>query len=171
MKLMVASDIHGSVEAVKQLIEKFKMHKADKLIILGDIYQGYKMEDSLEIMRLLSDVITKVYLLRGNCDSPFLENISPIGMHNNLVLKLDQKTIYFNHGDKGMPNVDFSDGDIYCCGHTHIQGIKKYHHIIICNPGSTTLPRAGSKASYMIITSDTITIYDFFENIIDQLKE
>ena len=41
MKLMIASDIHGSAFYCKQLIETYKQEQPDKLLLLGDLlYQA-----------------------------------------------------------------------------------------------------------------------------------
>ena len=41
MKLMIASDIHGSAFYCKQLIEAYKQEQPDKLLLLGDLlYHG-----------------------------------------------------------------------------------------------------------------------------------
>ena len=41
MKLMIASDIHGSAFYCEQMIEAYKREGADKLLLLGDIlYHG-----------------------------------------------------------------------------------------------------------------------------------
>lgn len=168
MKLMIVSDIHGNLDATRHIIDLFKQNNADKLIILGDIYQGYSLEDSSELMNLFSQMITKIYLIRGNCDSSYFIEASPVGMQQELKIEFGKRTIYFNHGHKGMPCVEFKPKDIYCHGHTHIPKITLYHDIIICCPGSCSLPRGGSKASYMIITDNDITIYDLSNNIINK---
>ena len=41
MKLMIASDIHGSAYYCKQMLEAFSAERADRLLLLGDIlYHG-----------------------------------------------------------------------------------------------------------------------------------
>ena len=41
MKIMIASDIHGSAKYCKKLLAAFKNEAADRLILLGDIlYHG-----------------------------------------------------------------------------------------------------------------------------------
>ena len=41
MKIMIASDIHGSAKYCGLLLEAFKKENADRLILLGDIlYHG-----------------------------------------------------------------------------------------------------------------------------------
>ncbi len=166
MKLLIASDIHGNLNNTKLLIEKFYQHKADKLIILGDIYHGYSYQDSRSMADLFSQITDKLYLIRGNCDSDYDEDISPVGLRLNLELDFNGRSIYFNHGHRGYPNVSFKENDIYCHGHTHIPSITKLDKIIVCNPGSVSLPRALSRASYMIIDNEGIYILDFNDNII-----
>ena len=38
MKLMIASDIHGSAYYCRKMLEAYDREKADKLLLLGDIY-------------------------------------------------------------------------------------------------------------------------------------
>lgn len=43
MKLMIASDIHGSAYWCKKMLEAFEQNGAERLILLGDIlYHGHK---------------------------------------------------------------------------------------------------------------------------------
>ena len=44
-KIMIASDIHGSAYYCRQLLERYKEEKAERLILLGDILYGYVMPD------------------------------------------------------------------------------------------------------------------------------
>jgi len=43
MKLMIASDIHGSAYYCRRLIEAFEREKADRLLLLGDILYHLEM--------------------------------------------------------------------------------------------------------------------------------
>lgn len=38
MKLMIASDIHGSAYYCKKMINAFEEHHPEKLILLGDVF-------------------------------------------------------------------------------------------------------------------------------------
>ena len=40
MKLMIASDIHGSAKWCRAMLDAFHMEKADKLLLLGDLLMG-----------------------------------------------------------------------------------------------------------------------------------
>ena len=75
MKIMIATDIHGSGYYAEKLIERFEYEKADKLILLGDLlYHGPrnelpKMYDTKKVYELLNNVKDKILAVRGNCDS------------------------------------------------------------------------------------------------------
>ncbi len=44
MKLLIASDIHGSAYWCSKLMDAYKNEKADRMILLGDIlYHGHEM--------------------------------------------------------------------------------------------------------------------------------
>ena len=45
MKLMIASDIHGSMFYLEKLLNRFEEEKPDKLILLGDILYQYERSD------------------------------------------------------------------------------------------------------------------------------
>ena len=38
MKFVIASDLHGSAYYTKKLIERYRAEEADRLVLLGDIY-------------------------------------------------------------------------------------------------------------------------------------
>ena len=169
MKILVASDIHGSLENTIILLEKFKMHSPDKLILLGDVYNAYSYSVSRKMGDIFSEYCHKLVILAGNWESDDDLDISPVVFYKEYMMMLGNRNIYFNHGHRGFPNVTFNPGDIYCHGHTHISKIEKYNDIIICNPGSVSLPRGGTPASYMIIDETGIYIYDFRDNIVKKL--
>ena len=66
MKLMVASDIHGSEFYCKKLIDAYKREGAEKILLLGDILYhgprndlpaGYAPKKVIEILNPYSDKI------------------------------------------------------------------------------------------------------------------
>ena len=64
------------------------------------------------------------------------------------------RLIYATHGHRF--NIDnqppLSDGDILLQGHTHIPSWESFGSGNIClNPGSVSIPKAGSRHSYMIL--------------------
>lgn len=56
MKLMFASDIHGSAYWAKKILERFESEEADYLVLLGDIlYHGH-------VIRCLKIIIHRLSL-------------------------------------------------------------------------------------------------------------
>ena len=75
MKLMFASDIHGSAHYCRQMLDAFAREEAETLILLGDLLyhdprndlpEGYAPK---EVITLLNDVSEKLLCVRGNCDT------------------------------------------------------------------------------------------------------
>ena len=59
MKLMIASDIHGSAFYCEQMIEAYKREGADKLLLLGDIlYHGPRNASTEQITWMIINRIT-----------------------------------------------------------------------------------------------------------------
>ena len=95
MKYLIASDIHGDKTSTERLIQILKEEKAEKLILLGDVYNhgprnnlpnGYS---PMDVASVLNAVKEKLIVVKGNCDSAvdtmisdfdFIEDICPICM-------------------------------------------------------------------------------------------
>ena len=75
MKLLFASDIHGSLSAVQKVIAVFEKSQADKLVLLGDLlYHGPRnpLPDNYnpkEVAAILNAYQDKIVAVRGNCDA------------------------------------------------------------------------------------------------------
>ena len=75
MKLMIASDIHGSAFYCEKMIEAYKREGADRLLLLGDIlYHGPRNDlpegyAPKEVIAMLNPLKSELLCVRGNCDS------------------------------------------------------------------------------------------------------
>lgn len=165
MKLMIASDIHGSEYYCRQMLEAFDREQADRLLILGDIlYHGPRNDLPLEyapkeVIPMLNERKDKLMCVRGNCDTevdqmvldfPILADyaILPItGEDGNIHI------IYATHGHNYNPDHPpvLSQGDVLLNGHTHIPGCSQEAGFIYMNPGSVAIPKEESEHSYMIL--------------------
>ena len=74
MKLLIASDIHGSAHFCAQLMEAVEREQPEKLLLLGDLLyhgprnplpEGYDCPKTCAMLNSLKDRIAAV---RGNCD-------------------------------------------------------------------------------------------------------
>ena len=163
MKLMVASDIHGSKYYCQKTIEAFQREEADKLILLGDIlYHGPRNDlpreyAPKEVISLLNPIKDRILCVRGNCDTEVDQMVLefPI-MADYAVILNGSNTIYATHGHKynedNLPPLQ--QGDILMNGHTHVPKCTQHSNYIYMNPGSVSIPKGGSAHSYMIIDGD-----------------
>lgn len=159
MKLMIASDIHGSEYYCKKMLEQFKNENPDKLLLLGDIlYHGPRNDLPRDyapksVIAMLNPLKDKLICVRGNCDTEVDQMVLdfPI-LADYAILYLDGKTVYATHGHHfGEDNPPpLSDGDILLCGHTHIPKCVQKSGYIYMNPGSVSIPKENSEHSYMI---------------------
>ena len=167
MKLMIASDIHGSAFYCSQMLEAYKREGADRLLILGDIlYHGPRNDlpegyTPKEVIGMLNDIKKEVLCVRGNCDTEVDQMVLEFPILSDYsLLYLDGQTIYATHGHvwnpKNLPML--KDGDILLNGHTHVPACteiiqkenEKQEKIMYMNPGSVSIPKENSAHSYMI---------------------
>ena len=75
MKLMIASDIHGSAYYCEKLLKAYDEEKADKLLLLGDIlYHGPRNDlpkdyAPKQVIAMLNPRKQDLLCVRGNCDT------------------------------------------------------------------------------------------------------
>lgn len=150
MKVLILSDSHGRNLNSFDVIMR---EQPDAVIHLGD-----HTEDADELRRGFPNIT--VYAVRGNNDyNPELPLFS--------VVSLDGVRVYLTHGHKEGVSMQ-NEGRVqqkakeYGCkiglfGHTHRALLKQIDGMIICNPGSISLPRGGP-ASYGIIITENGTI-------------
>lgn len=169
MRLLIVSDIHGSLYWCKRIIEKFKQINADRLVILGDIlYHGARNKLPLEynpkaVAELLNEYKNVIIAIKGNCDSEVDEMVLEFPLLRNNVLLVNNHNLFLTHGHLySEANVPFlGEKDILAYGHTHVPFIKEKDGIRIINPGSPSIPKGNSKPSYIIIDQGLIVLEEF----------
>ena len=73
MKIMIASDIHGSAYCCRKLLEDFEKEEAEKLVLLGDVlYHGPRNDlpkeyNPKEVIELLNAKKEKILCVKGVC--------------------------------------------------------------------------------------------------------
>jgi hypothetical protein len=165
MKLIIASDLHGSFYYGKKLLDCFLREKGDTLILLGDIYyhgprnpleREYNPMALAELLNLHKD---KLVVIKGNCDSEVDEMISQFAFLSTRTIDFGKFKITLTHGHLyDINNMPKDVGDIFLYGHTHIGFIEKRDKTIVANPGSVTLPKGGTERSYLTIDGDEIRL-------------
>ncbi len=158
MKILIASDLHGSAYWCRELITAFEREQADKLLLLGDVlYHGPRNDlprdyAPKEVFAMLNPLADKILGVRGNCDSEVDQMVLdwPM-MSDSCVLYLNGQTIFATHGhlfDAQNPP-KLHKGDILLHGHTHLQVCEQVGDFWYMNPGSTSIPKGDSVNAYM----------------------
>lgn len=161
MKLMIASDIHGSAYYCRQLLDAFDRENADRLLLLGDIlYHGPRNDlprdyAPKEVLAMLNDRKDRIFCVRGNCDTEVDQMVLsfPI-LADYCILPAGDRLVYATHGHnhnlQALPPMQ--DGDILLHGHTHIPAWESFGSgNLYLNPGSVSIPKNGSCHSYMLL--------------------
>ncbi len=159
MKLMIASDLHGSAYYTRELVRRFELERAQKLILLGDIlYHGPRNDLPREyapkqVIELLNPLAGKILCVRGNCDCEVDQMVLKFPVLADYgVLFLNGRTVYLTHGHvvNTKNPLPFSDGDILLHGHTHVPACERHENYWYLNPGSVSIPKQDSAHSYMV---------------------
>ena len=183
MKLMIASDLHGSSYWCTRMLESYKKEQPDRLIFLGDIlYHGPRNDLPKEyapkqVIAMLNEKKQYLTNVRGNCDAEVDQMVLqfPI-LADYALLVLDGKTFYATHGH--VFNQDhlppMQDGDILVHGHTHLLKAEKVETecgtITVLNPGSVSIPKGGNPNTYAILEDGVFTIYSLDGEVVKELK-
>ncbi len=159
MKLMIASDIHGSAFYCQKMIDAFNDSNADKLLLLGDIlYHGPRNDlpkghDPKSVIAMLNPLKEKILCIRGNCDCEVDQMVLDFPVLADYAwVSIDGKNFFATHGHifnpENMPPL--SKGDVLLNGHTHVPVIKEIGDYTYVNCGSISLPKENSDHSYVI---------------------
>lgn len=171
MKVMCISDIHGSIENLNRIVEKFYEEKAEKLLILGDFSRYYYSSTDFEIAEILNNMAGVILAVKGNCDSSNIDELFRFGLSYLKTINVNGIKVTLTHGHIYNPNNLPEDcGKIFLSGHTHIGRLERRGEKIIANPGSISKPRGGTKKSYIIIDEENIELKSLDGEIIKSLK-
>ena len=153
MKLMIASDIHGSAFYCEQMLEAYQREEADRLLILGDIlYHGPRNDlpegyAPKEVISMLNPMKSHLLCVRGNCDTevdqmvlqfPILADYCFLELPAGEVkygetepkrkdTNAETISVFATHGHVYHPKhlPPLKNGDILLTGHTHIPACEE----------------------------------------------
>jgi len=174
MKLLIASDIHGSAKWCAKLIERFKEEKADKLLLLGDIlYHGPRnpLPDEYapaKVFEMLNAMADSIIAVRGNCDSEVDQMVLTFNVSSDYAIVYDGNVaLVLSHGHRAVPPM--GKGAAYLTGHTHVplNVIEKEGYVHL-NPGSVALPKENSLRGYILYENGAFLFKDLDGNVYDE---
>lgn len=174
MKLVIASDLHGSAKYTRELLAAFEREGADRLLLLGDIlYHGPRNplpEEycPAEVAKELSRIKEKIICVRGNCDSEVDQMVLDFCITNAAAVFCDGTTMYLAHGHGITPPL--SPSDVYITGHTHVQLNDAGEGFLHLNPGSVSLPKEDSKRAYILFDGGMFYFKTLDGQVFDKAK-
>ena len=129
MKLLIASDLHGSAYNCRLLLEAFQREKADRLVLLGDLlYHGPRNPipqeyDTKAVTAMLNGAADRLLCVRGNCDSEVDQMVLEFPMLAEYAfLSVDGVNICAAHGHAYGPDTPppLQPGDFLYLGDTAV---------------------------------------------------
>ena len=143
MKLMIASDIHGSAKWCAKMIEAWRAERPDRLVLLGDLLYHGPRNDLPEdyapkkVIAMLNAIAPALLCVRGNCEAEVDQMVLdfPV-MADYAALFVDGHILYATHGhiygeDNPPP---LQPGDFLLCGHTHVPGCHRHEDLHLPQP-------------------------------------
>ena len=153
MKLIIASDIHGSAYWCGKLMELIEQEQPDKVLLLGDLlYHGPRNDlprdyAPKKVIPMLSSLSDRILAVRGNCEAEVDQMVLPFPcMADCAIVEYDGLQLYLTHGHHHNPNnlPPLQPGSIFLSGHTHVKLDEIRQGIRCLNPGSVSIPKDGS---------------------------
>jgi putative phosphoesterase len=157
MRILIASDIHGSCAATLKLLEKAKERRPDLTVLLGDLlYHGPRNplpegHDAAETAKTIAQLAPPVVLIRGNCEAEVDQLLLPWTIAESAWLEADGRLIFAIHGQQLKENggsQEISGAAAILYGHTHIPQASEKDGLRYWNPGSLSLPKKKFPPSY-----------------------
>lgn len=155
MKLVIASDIHGSAYWCEKLMARIAAEAPDRVILLGDLlYHGPRNDlprdyAPKKVIPMLSSIANKILAVRGNCEAEVDQMVLPFPcMADYALLETGHDTLYLTHGHHHNPDSlpPLPDGTVFLSGHTHVK-LDALHGAVRClNPGSVSIPKDGTNS-------------------------
>jgi len=166
MKLMIASDLHGSAYFTGKLMDAYRQEKPEKLLLLGDLlYHGPRNAlprdyDCMAAAEMLNKRKDRIAAVRGNCDCEVDQMVLEFPMlADYALLEWEGISLYATHGhiwnEEHVPPM--AEGTVLLNGHFHVPAARRHEGWHYINPGSTSIPKDGSEGSYLILEGGVFT--------------
>ena len=130
MKLLIASDIHGSAYWCHRLMDLAETERPDRLLLLGDLlYHGPRNDlprdyRPKEVISMLSTWKERILAVRGNCEAEVDQMVLPFPCMADYALLWT----------------------VFLYGHTHVKRDVTVGGVRCLNPGSVSIPKDGTNS-------------------------
>ena len=166
MKILIASDIHGSAAWCRKLLVAWDREAPSRVVLLGDLlYHGPRNDLPEEyapkaVIEMLNGRRDSLLCVRGNCDTEVDQMVLQFPILADYAYLAGKKyRIFATHGHvyntKKLPPL--REGEILLHGHTHVPAWEDHGTFRYFNPGSVSIPKEGSERSYMTLEKGVFT--------------
>lgn len=163
MKVLILSDIHGSVKYMEKVNQVIKDIKPDKLILLGDLlYHGARNSlpdeyDTMKVASMLNKYKDMIIAVRGNCDSEVDDMVTEFDTRADYKeIDLDGYKFILTHGHLNPWLHDVIKNNYVLQGHTLIYNLDGN----IINPGSVGLPKENKEHTCLLYEKKVFKLID-----------
>ena len=168
MKLLIASDLHGSDYYVNQLRRRLAEETPERLVLLGDLlYHGPRNDlprdyDTKSCADRLNALTPPPIAIRGNCDGEVDQMVLSFPVLADFaVLFADGYSLFLTHGHHlDEAKAHLCAGDVLLYGHTHVPDFTRADGVTLVNPGSVSIPKNGSRHSFLVFDSGALAWKD-----------
>ncbi len=169
MKLLIASDLHGSYFYSRLLFELADELAPDRILLLGDLlYHGPRNDLPREyapkkVIELLNGKKNELLCVRGNCDTEVDQMVLDFPILADWALVNCGKTdLFLTHGHKHNPKTPppLKKGTVLLNGHTHVPAFERTEDLVYVNPGSVSIPKENSCHSLILLENDELSFMD-----------
>ena len=180
MKILIASDLHGSAHFVRQLMERIQEEKPDRVALLGDLlYHGPRNDlpegyAPKEVIPLLNSLADRIVAVRGNCDAEVDQMVLAFPCMQDSAQILDAQrgiTLFLTHGHVFSPDAlpPLPGRAAFLSGHTHVKQLHVQDGTLVLNPGSVSIPKDGTH-SYAVYEDGTFALKTLDGEVLQELN-
>ena len=166
MKMLIASDIHGSAFYCRKLLDAWDREQPERVLLLGDLlYHGPRNDlpeeyNPKEVLAMLNARKESILCVRGNCDTEVDQMVLEFPILADYAwIAADECRIFATHGHvyntKNLPPL--RAGEILLHGHTHVPAWEDHGTFRYYNPGSVSIPKGDSQPMYMMLEDGVFT--------------
>lgn len=181
MKLGVISDIHGSIDSWKKIMNEY-FQDVEAIIHAGDLFDDFKTRVH---MKELADEINALKIpfiaAKGNCDSE--EDMAAVNFpvaSPYAFAQMESIRILVHHAKKLSDKEKVSLAkrwkiDVFIFGHTHIPEVREENRVVLFNPGSPSMGKREQSVGIIEIDGGkklSIKVYDINKgSVLSEINE
>lgn len=178
MKYLLLSDIHGSIDRLRTVLDIYRKEQCDMLLLMGDILNYGPRNglpeglDAQTVADTLNKMADEIIAVRGNCDSEVDQMLLQFPIMATYTLLVDEgRKILLTHGHVfNEDNMPPGHLDAIIHGHTHLWELTRMPSgTLLCNTGSITFPKGGRVPTFGIMENGKISIRDLNNKTLKEL--